>query len=257
MLKIGQVRKDLSQHYLEDLQFTPTTVNNRGYEDTSGQDDNTSVFTDFALQYNFRPGTSYYIRVKIKRIEEGHYDSRYGNADIINFSLVFYEDNGGDDGKHVGQLVQTVEKNIQMGPYIEGHNDTWQSFSFVVTPNAEYQYLCFKINRIGYDYVYNKTADERKPFIYGETMDFDTDGDVCEIKDILPRSTVDKIGIQSRPGTLFCVNQEPIVLGRSGVYEVNNGTRITSVGVIAPNGSDTQNIQDFILDYAWDTSLNE
>ena len=257
MLKIGQVRKDLSQTYLTDLNINPTYIKTRGYEDASGQDDNTSIFTDFALQYNFQPSTSYYLRVKIKRIEDGYYDSDYGNSNIVNFSLVFYEEDGGDDGKHTGQLMQTVEKNIQLGPHIEGHNDTWQSFSFVITPNSEYQYLCFKINRIGYDYVYNGTAKERRPFIYGETMDFNTEGDVCEIIDILPRTAVDKIGIQSRPGTLFCVNQEPIILGRSGIYEVNNGTRITSVGVIAPNGSDAHNIQDFILDYAWDTLSSE
>ena len=59
-----------------------------------------------------------------------------------------------------------------------------------------------------------------------------------------------QIGIQSRPGSLFIINQEPIYLGRSGVYEVNNGTIVTSVGVAAPGGVDISKIQDFILDYA-------
>ena len=59
-----------------------------------------------------------------------------------------------------------------------------------------------------------------------------------------------QIGIQSRPGSLFIINQEPIYLGRSGVYEVNNGTIVTSVGIAAPGGVDVSKIQDFILDYA-------
>ena len=99
----------------------------------------------------------------------------------------------------------------------------------------------------------------RNPFVYngpgaaGNTLDFDDNGDVCIVNSILEVgvSAVDKIGIQSRPGALFCVNREPIRLGRSGVYEINNGTQISFVGVMAPNGDDTTKIQDFILDYAY------
>ena len=261
MLKIGQVRKvqGTDGRYLTDLSIVPTTVKTRGYEDSSGQDDSTKIFDDFALALedngDFVIGQSYYLRVTLKRIPDQTYPIDWGNANVVNFSLVLYQSDGGDDGKRASEKIQTVEKNVGLGPYIVDHNTEWQTFTFVITPNANYKYLCFKINRIGYDYV---SAEPRNPFIYGTTVKrFDSDdGDACIINNILPRNS-DKIGIQSRPGTLFCVNQEPIILGRSGIYEINNGTRITNVGVVAPNGSNTNNIQDFILDYAWDTALQD
>jgi len=63
--------------------------------------------------------------------------------------------------------------------------------------------------------------------------------------------TANKIGIQSRPGVLIMVNQQPVRIGRSGTYEVNNGVKITSFGIIAPNGYDPNNIDHFILDYTY------
>lgn len=86
---------------------------------------------------------------------------------------------------------------------------------------------------------------EKETITLKVTGAFDT---VTNIIDGLKNVT--QIGIQSRPGSLFVVNSEPIYLGRSGVYEVNNGTKITSVGVVALGGDKTENIQDFILDYA-------
>lgn len=79
------------------------------------------------------------------------------------------------------------------------------------------------------------------------------DGDVCILKNIIP-SNINywiKLGYQSRPGNLIVVNGEPIRVGRSGIYELNNGTKIESFMIASPNGSDNKKIDAFLLDYAY------
>ena len=261
MLKVGQIRKSTNTSYLTDLSFTPTIVKNVGFE---GSQD---IFQDFAVQLNsgnFLPNNVYYVRVYIKRLpEETDPLKKIYNPDTVNFSVKLFQKDGGTTGEHRQEKIQTIE-NCIMAPFYDLRiNEEWVQYTFVFTPNDEYKYLCFKINRIGYDYIY-KDTDPRFPFIYNgvpvagdNTMDFNEDGDFCVVNNILPNRKMIKIGIQSRPGSMFVVNREPIILGRSGVYEINNGTNITSVGVIAPNGSDTGNIQDFLLDYGYDNSSEE
>jgi len=60
-----------------------------------------------------------------------------------------------------------------------------------------------------------------------------------------------KIGYQCRPGSLIVVNKEPIRVGRSGIYEINNGTIIDSFMIASPGGSDNSKIDAFLLDYAY------
>ena len=78
-------------------------------------------------------------------------------------------------------------------------------------------------------------------------------GDLCILYNIISNDTPSllKIGFQARPGTLIVVNKYPIRLGRSGIYEVNNGTKIHSVMITAPNGYKNSNIDAFLLDYAY------
>lgn len=54
-----------------------------------------------------------------------------------------------------------------------------------------------------------------------------------------------KIGIQSRPGTIICINGEEIRIGKTGFYEINSGVEITYLGFGAE-------LQDFIFDYVYD-----
>lgn len=60
-----------------------------------------------------------------------------------------------------------------------------------------------------------------------------------------------KIGYQCRPGSLIVVNNEPIRIGRSGIFEINNGIKINSFKIAAPGGTDAKKIDAFLLDYAY------
>lgn len=62
-----------------------------------------------------------------------------------------------------------------------------------------------------------------------------------------------KLGYQSRPGNLIVINQEPIRVGRSGIFELNNGMEIESFMIASPGGAANNgaSIDAFLLDYAY------
>ncbi len=76
-------------------------------------------------------------------------------------------------------------------------------------------------------------------------------GDVGILQDLVQKSNAknywSKMGFQSRPGALIVVNNQPIRVGRSGIYEINNGTPIQSFMIAAPSG----NVDEFLLDYSY------
>ena len=46
------------------------------------------------------------------------------------------------------------------------------------------------------------------------------------------KGTLKQIGVQGPPGLLMSINGEPIRIGRSGLYEINNGINTTFIGFI-------------------------
>lgn len=59
-----------------------------------------------------------------------------------------------------------------------------------------------------------------------------------------------KMGYQGRPGSLIVVNGEPIRIGSSGIYEVNNGISINSIMIPTLRG--VEDIDAFLLDFAYE-----
>ena len=94
---------------------------------------------------------------------------------------------------------------------------------------------------------------------YNDTDNLDTvlaKGQVCELNNLLNYSNSSnwlKLGYQSRPGNLIVINKQPIRVGRSGIFEINNGMVIDSFMIAAPGGAypGAANIDAFLLDYAY------
>lgn len=249
-LHIGQIRKNgnsaARETYLKDIGIIPGFVNTMGYSKS---------FQDFAIspriEESFSANNTYYLRFTIKRIPENTYQNTLGvvttweDPNSIDFSLILYKDAGTAAGVHIEGTYQTIENKFLVEPYKEYVNKTEKTFEVVFTPNDTYKYLAFETNKISYDYIYGF----RNP-IKTNTINFTDKGDLCIIQNILNQIS-DKIGVQTKPGTLLCVNHEAIRVGRSGIYEVNNGVKINFVGITSPNGDDNSNINNFILDYAW------
>ena len=119
----------------------------------------------------------------------------------------------------------------------------YQSVELVFTPYENATCLVFQLRRVTYDY----TVQPRVLTIVEQDVSSSTQRDVAVVNNILPKSLVNKIGIQTRPGSLVVINQEQMRVGKSGVLEINNGIPITSVSMVAPNND----INDFILDYTY------
>ena len=251
--KIGQLRKSNTTSYLTDLSWSATAVKTEGYA--------AKLFDDYAIRLsdngNFNTNNTYYLRFSIKRIPYNDprfsattypmtKDSNDPREMVIKLELLKH-DGSSSNGEYERGTYQIIENSIAVEPYIPGVNTEYFSFETMFTSNAIYPYLGFILSRTTYDYLGAAPRDDVKA-----NIDFGENGDVAIVNNILPRSSVDKIGVQSRPGSLICVNREPIRIGRTGTWEINNGVPITFVGFANPNGSSASNIDRFILDYAWD-----
>ena len=250
--RIGQVRKNNSSSYLVDLGWRADSVKTAGYAN--------KVFDDYAIVLNsgtFNANNTYYLRVSIKRID--FLDQRFIDIDNttmddndprrMNVKIQLLKNDGSEanpPGTYVLGTYQTIKGAFKVDPYIEGVNSPYASFETIFTPNDNYTYLAFILSRVPYDYTVSARQD------LDTSIDLGARGDICTINNILPITAANKIGVQSRPGSLICVNKEPIRIGKSGTYEVNNGVPISYVGFASPNGSNANNIDKFILDYAWD-----
>lgn len=264
--QIGQIRKSNNTTYLNELTFVQYIGEHGGFP-IAGYGENT-VFYDYAIQLandqQFNANSTYYLRFTLNRINIK--DTRFpsyiggvrevGDPRQMNIRLQLFK-NTNERGEYQLGTYQIIESNIQVDPYIQNFNTPQFSFETIFTPNDSYKYLVFILSRVQYDYVGDPDIDELFPGprddINSSTIDLVNKGDLCTVNNILPygRDYVDKIGIQSRPGSLLCINKEAIRIGRSGTYEVNNGVPITFVGFVGPNGHNATNIDKFIFDYAW------
>ena len=283
--QIGQIVKQNISNFMTNLPFHAPTgedvLRTAGFAN--------KIFTDYSIELDsgyFEANQTYYLRFSIKRIEsddERFKLTEYRNENmaddprVMNIKLELFKNSGSQTGGvHQLGTYQVIQSSIVIEPYILDSNGVAlntpeASFEVVFTPNDNYRFLGFVLSRSNYDYFkavdltqdYQtldpnaKPRDDVRTNINFENKDEDPNnekGDLSLIVDILPKGTisyVDKIGVQTRPGTLVCINREPFRVGRSGTLEINNGVPISFFGIVAPNGSDTNNIDKFILDYAW------
>ena len=102
---------------------------------------------------------------------------------------------------------------------------------------------------------------------YDEVTDLDLNtvinkGQICKLINIVDNDksrsvsrskTWLKLSYQSRPGSLIVINQQPIRVGRSGIFKLNNGMKIKSFMIASPGGAlaGNSNVDAFLLDYAY------
>ena len=116
-----------------------------------------------------------------------------------------------------------------------------------------------KVELYIFTYFDNGELDENDQEIINE---FIIDGRICKIEvirldeiynvidyltTIINKSALLQIGVQSAPGLLMCINGEEIRVGRSGLYEILNGYKVTFIGfIVEPNDN-----KHFMLDYQY------
>ena len=271
---VSQLRKNGNQIYMVDVPITASTITS---PNTFG---GSVTFTDFALEGNFTSDNVYYLRFRIHRIPKYFYSgsrtaaevSMYVN-DADNLNLQILLKNGselGDEETNPPEIIGTC--SVPVAKYNE--SEEYSSYSFVFSPSKTFNRLGFRINRVSYDVINSiprnwlidstiDTSPERRyTSVDGAYVQVSTRGnrieysgenaDLCTLNNLVTEpSGWLKIGYQCRPGSLIVVNKEPIRVGRSGIYEINNGTIIDSFMIASPGGSDNSKIDAFLLDYAY------
>lgn len=162
------------------------------------------------------------------------------------------------DSKQIATIklnnTSKISDNIQNIRQIEipmGNETEYTTFEIVISPNNNYNEIQFILSREALDYgIYPEEGSD----ISGRVMKIEVDNLslIYNIMDYL-RTSIDnkgrlkQIGVQGPTGLLMNINGESIRIGRTGIYEINNGVTISSIGFIIENG----NTDNFILDYQY------
>ena len=152
------------------------------------------------------------------------------------------------------KLINTLkeednEQTLTTFTVTKGYESDYSYYDFVIAPNATYNRIEFFLNRIVDDY--NSVNDDDT---YGRTVEIEIDRleEITNITTYL-NSAIDnkgqfqQIGIQGPPGLQMCIDGESIKIGRSGIYEINNGTTIKFIGFIVQEDDG----QYFMMDYQY------
>ena len=270
---IGQLRKNNETIYMIPISKENTTISSPNTFELNNQGQQSNDFTDFALSGNFQFGKVYYLRFRVHKIPQYFYSGRLSSlindfeaADILSVNLILKnidQDEENYPPENIGNF--TVPKAVwnQKSQYV--------SYSFVFTPSKNYDTLGFRVNRVSYDAIYASSNTARTWLTDDPTdvtmkqretrdgkKDISTQGprieinELCELQNIVTEANGwNKFGFQSRPGSLIVVNKQPIRVGRSGIYQINNGTKITSFMIASPGGSNSSEIDAFLLDYTY------
>ena len=229
----GQFRKSQIDNYLmpldsgilEDLQVTSALSENVKFVDKKidlVEEDYLQALTNNNKQ------RSYYIKFKVFKQD---------TAQSINIKLI--------NTKATTDNMQLI-KNIKIN---RGKDTDYSIFEIVISPsdNHVFDRIYFELNRELIDYN-THIADD----IYGRTLSIEIErlDEIYNVIDFLENSidtdTLKQIGVQGPPGLLMSINGEEIRIGRSGLYEINNGVSVSFIGFIIE-----QDEKYFVLDYQY------
>lgn len=179
--------------------ITSGTARRRDSRSDSGTGTTSALFQDECLQVgNLFPSEYYYFRCYIKRLS---------TQQTFYIKLVNYDDTE----------VESVEQYIKTITVQGGNPDEWVSVEFIFHPIVQFDTVLFQLQRTLDDY----RSGTRYPIIAYQEL-----GIVKDLISLKIGNQVNllKIGVQSHPGLMMCINGEEIHASRSGIYELKNGT---------------------------------
>lgn len=147
---------------------------------------------------------NYYFHGKIKRMTSS--DQTF-YVKLVRSSADIAEDN-------LEQYIKTITVS-------KGDPDEWVDMEFCFTPYDTFDEIMFELQRTIDDY----REEVRYPIIIYEELSI-----VNNIIPVVIQSGIKliKLGIQSRPGLLMCINGEEVRTCRTGIYELKNGVMLVS-----------------------------
>ena len=231
--KFGQFRKSQYSDYLSPLDYTLNDLRVESSLSTGVVfiDKGIDLEGDNILQALTSDGKqrSYYIRFKVFKLD---------TVQKITIRLVNTEKTTDNT-----QLIEDIEISA-------GNPTDYDIFELVLSPNDNHTYnqIYFELNRELIDY---NTLNQDGTYGRIITIAIDRLDKIYNVIDFLQTSIENKnalkqIGVQGPPGLLMSINGEAIRIGRSGLYEINNGINTTFIGFIIEADE-----KYFILDYQY------
>ena len=234
MYKFGQLRRTQIESYLTPLTYTFKDI------ETKSALSQGITFIDKAivltgnniLQSVDKTGTvikSYYMQIKVFKEEE--------SEQLLTIKLV-----NTDKTKDNEQTLETI--TIE-----QGKKNDFAIFEIVIPPNQSYNQIQFVLNRVLIDY-----NNENEDGTYGRKVNME----ILKLKEIYNvidflnpaienTGRLKQIGVQSAPGLLMSIDGEAVRVGRSGIYEINNGISVNFIGfILEPDDN-----KYFIWDYQY------
>ena len=199
------------------------------------------------INNTFKTDNNYYFHCKIKRQE---------SSMIFDVKLVTYNPNPDPTlPDYQEQFLKTIM--VDGGPQTDEHasltlEDTWVDFEFIFTPFADdagFDTILFELRRDASDY----QQMQRHPEIIYEELGIIKN--VIGNENGISANNLIRIGVQSHPGLLMCINGEEIRVCKSGIYELKNGVikvSFFSVVAAAATTDDTKTVMTNI-----NTDVNE
>jgi hypothetical protein len=157
-----------------------------------------SSIQDECVFVSLAKGTSYYFHGQIKR-----------TRGVQNFTIKLVKNND--------QKAQFIKK-ITVAAVADADSE-YMDVDFIFTAAADFDAIVFELART--------TGGMAAPIIVYQEL--------STINNILNGDIAVKMGIQSKPGLLMCINGQEIRIGKSGIYEMRNGVvKATQFSVVSP-----------------------
>lgn len=199
---------------------TPLRRRNEGDSGISGIE---SIFYDECVQVNaFSDTSNYYFHGKIKRMESDQ---------TFYIKLVYYAPASQEE--NIEQYIKTITVS-------KGDPDEWVDVEFIFSPYLSFDCILFELQRTVADY----RNEIRYPKIAYEELSI--------INNIINSRIADgakliKLGVQSHPGLLMCINGEEIRTCRTGIYELKNSImRVAFFSVVSSVKEDDNTMSNWI-----------
>ena len=199
---------------------TGTATRYNGSSSTNVASSSLDAFSDECItNLGLVSSNYYYFRCQIKRMDMPQTFS----IKLINFNN------------------SAIEQFIKQVTIQGGNREEWVNVDFVFHPLTSFDTILFQLQRTSEDY----QGLTRYPKIAYQQL-----GSINNIINLKVGNNISllKIGVQSHPGLVMCINGEEIHISRTGIFEIKNGIiPITFFSVVNPASEAGTTVDDWIV----------
>lgn len=138
----------------------------------------------------------------------------------------------------IRNTAKTEDNEQLIETYRVGIGNEISVFQVIISPNDVYNQILWQLQRIPQDYQTGGREVEITVYKFEQLID------ILKTK-YSSIESFSKIGIQGPPSLLMCINRQQIRLGRTGIYEINNGIKINSICFMPASENEDYFIMDF------------